>query len=103
MQKILAFLLLLTCFTSCIENDVGKPCQGNCVVIKGKITSENNSAIPVANVAYELNYYGNPTGIGGGKLLRKIAQGQTDANGNYEIRFYPKDEELNTGHYSFNY
>lgn len=89
--------------TSCVKDDIGKSCSDHCVVISGKITSENNSLVPVSDVEYEFNYYGPPTGIGGGALRRKIAKGKTDANGYYELRFSPEDEEIQEGSYRFKY
>ncbi|GHA77970.1 carboxypeptidase-like regulatory domain-containing protein [Pontibacter akesuensis] len=89
----IAFLL-----TGCREypNDyISKYCPGSCTVIKGRV-STNNGSVPVAGATLRVQV-DTYTEYGSG--IRNKAIATTDANGNYELRFLMRDDELQIGVY----
>jgi hypothetical protein len=82
------------------QNFNKQPCSGNkCVVLSGRVTSEENSLISVNNAKIELVSWRD----GGGIFYSprsKIAQLYTDDQGNYKIEFNPSDEDILNGHFS---
>jgi hypothetical protein len=70
-----------------------QPCKGaNCVKISGKITSGENSLLPVVNATIELVSWRERSALFTNKS--KIARFNTDAEGNYQISFTPSEEDL---------
>lgn len=86
------FLLILCCFMSCKEEDdfISHP-TATSTFIKGVARTSNGE--PLANVKVSLDYTENVWL--GPQLTRHKAEGTTDANGNYQLYFDLKDEELN--------
>ena len=85
------FLLLICCFMSCKEEDdfIPEPTTTS-TFIKGTARTSNNE--PLANVTVKLDY--SESVWLGPQLTRHKAEGKTDKNGNYQIFFELKNEEL---------
>ena len=90
MKNLLKFIVLLLIFAGCSKNvdDSNNECSANCTVLKGKIVSLNNEAVP--DVGISVKYV--ISGIGG--YTRNIVNTKTDLNGNYSKKFFIKDHEL---------
>jgi hypothetical protein len=98
MKNSIKSLLLFFCvfLSSCYgtDDDTNLGCNGNCNVFTGRIYTENNIGIPNVEVSltYELNQIG-------AAYKRIIAKTNTDANGNYRIEAFIKDNEFNVGYF----
>ncbi|MHA6248753.1 hypothetical protein ACXYMU_12500 [Pontibacter sp. CAU 1760] len=91
--------LLLLLGSSCVtqENDfISKYCPGSCTVIKGNIATANGT-VPLSGIKLEATWSNvNLPKLSGGTVRRKAVT-QTDADGNYELRFLLRDDELVDG------
>lgn len=89
---LLPLLLLFGCNT--LEDDyISKYCPGSCTVIKGQVTQANNA--PAAGISLMLIWQDGY--LPGSVTTRKKAAVTTDENGNYELRFLLRDDELSNG------
>lgn len=90
-----ACLLLGTTACTKVEQDFGA-CPGNCTVIQGQlVTAGGNEAL--RNVPLTLEWKRNTY------YIRQKASGRTDANGNFQLRFLMKDDELSEGYFTVQY
>ncbi|NEM97123.1 hypothetical protein [Pontibacter burrus] len=85
----LLLLLLSSCHTQ-TDDFISKHCPGSCTVIKGKLTTDDRST-PLAGVKLEVNWVTRDIFS---SLLRRKAITTTDANGNFELRFLLREDEL---------
>jgi len=85
----LGLLILSSCYTQ-TDDFISKYCPGSCTVITGKLTTDGRSQ-PLAGV--KLDVIWEATGYLSGNTRRK-ATTTSDANGNYELRFLMRDDEL---------
>lgn len=76
------------------------PCNTDCVLVKGRVGSENGSATPVIGAAVKLSWstYSPLGGVG-----RAIATTLTDAQGNYRFSFQPRANELEYGGFTLDF
>ncbi|NVO32991.1 MULTISPECIES: carboxypeptidase-like regulatory domain-containing protein [Hymenobacter] len=92
----LAALTLLV--TGCARKDEIEDCLGSCTTVTGRlVTSDGQQALPNTTVEAEW-HYGAPFPQGKTK-----ARTTSDANGNYRLTFFVKDEELAEGFFVINY
>ncbi|MEJ8755964.1 hypothetical protein WG947_03070 [Pontibacter sp. H259] len=100
MKTRLYFLLLLilcSCHTQ-TDDFISKYCPGSCTVITGRLTTDGGTK-PLAGVKLDLNWHsGDPYGFDNASRRKAITT--TDANGNYELRFLQRDDELTEGHFN---
>lgn len=82
------------------EVPVEPSCNGSCNVITGRFTTDGRS-IGLPNVPLELRWV-KRSGQYESAVHRK-AKTTTDANGNYNLRFYISDDELKDGIYEVQY
>ena len=90
---LLLFILVIlgSCHTS-TDDFISKYCPGSCTVIKGRLTTDNRTK-PLPGV--KLNVYWqvvDPLGLSSN--TRRKAVTTTDADGNFELRFLIRDDEL---------
>lgn len=98
--RLAAFLGIATLLmsASCYEEGpLNVPCTSGCVVLEGKLGSENLSATPVSGADVKLSWgvYGPLGGSG-----RAIATTQTNADGRYRFAFQPRAGELTKGNFT---
>lgn len=84
-------LLLSSCHTK-TDDFISKHCPGSCTVIKGTLTTDAGSK-PLAGVKLEVNWYKRDV-LGISSSTRRKAVTTTDANGDFELRFLLRDDEL---------
>ncbi|WP_276497508.1 carboxypeptidase-like regulatory domain-containing protein [Pontibacter litorisediminis] len=93
-------LLLLVCSLAACEpikyDYISKYCPGSCTTIKGRISDQNGA--PVAGVQLRASWHKPNYPLGG--FTRHKAVATTDVNGNYELRFLLRDQELVEGYIS---
>jgi len=89
---------LLLLLSGCISHEddfISKYCPGSCTVIQGRLTTANGTeplrGVQLTAIWKDLHYLGGGT-------IRKKAVARTDANGNYELSFLLRDQELLEGH-----
>jgi hypothetical protein len=82
-------LLLSSCHTQ-TDDFISKNCPGSCTVIKGTLTTDGRTK-PLAGVKLEVQWH---EGDIFSSIRRRKAITTTDANGNYELRFLLRDDEL---------
>ncbi len=88
---ILLLFILGSCHTK-TDDYISKYCPGSCTVIKGKLTTDDRSK-PLAGVMLEAKWVERDM-LGFSSTTRRKATARTDANGNYELRFLLRDDEL---------
>ncbi|WP_162427238.1 transthyretin-like family protein [Pontibacter pudoricolor] len=86
---ILVTLLLSGCHTK-TDDFISKNCPGSCTVIKGTLTTDGRSK-PLAGIKLEVQWR---EGDMFSSISRRKAITTTDANGNFELRFLLRDDEL---------
>ena len=97
MKNLLKIFALMFIFVNCskTEDNANDECTGNCTILKGNFVTLNNE--PVTNVKVSMKY------IKSNELAfysRKLVDTKTDLNGNFNRKFFIKDNELgNTGGY----
>ena len=87
------YLLLLFILGSChteTEDFISKYCPGSCTIIKGRLTTDDRSK-PLAGIMLEARYEEYSMFY---SFKRRKAVTTTDANGNYELRFLMRDDEI---------
>ncbi|MCX2741747.1 carboxypeptidase-like regulatory domain-containing protein [Pontibacter anaerobius] len=93
------FLAVACSLSSCDyeENDyISKYCPGSCTVIKGRVSDQSGAPVVGATmrIRWRNEVYLHPT------FTREKAIATTDANGNYELLFLLRDQELVEGYIS---
>ncbi|MCA8829388.1 hypothetical protein [Hymenobacter pini] len=85
--------------TGCTKKEELETCMGSCTTVVGRLITANGQQ-PLANTPVEVRWhYGQAYQP---KSTLK-AQATTDANGNYRLSFFIKDEELTDGYFSVRY
>ena len=89
--------VLLLILGGCVSHDddfISKYCPGSCTVIKGRLTTEDGTQ-PMAGVKLNVYWHSEQDYLQFGYTQRRKAVAITDQNGNYELRFLLRDDELN--------
>jgi hypothetical protein len=97
MQKFLYFIVLAavaSTLTSC-EKPKLENCPGNCTTITGRLLTSGQQGLPGAIIDL---YWINGTGYSSTQRHYK-GKTITDNNGNYQLTFYVKDDEMQAGYY----
>jgi hypothetical protein len=91
-----------TILTSCTEeeNDFNPNCQANCTIVNGQLTT-NNGVDGLSNVELLIKWVDRGYLIG--STTRNKAKTRTDANGNYELKFSVRNDELEKGYFLIEY
>ncbi|RIJ34075.1 hypothetical protein [Pontibacter oryzae] len=98
LQPSLWLLVLIPFLSGCNQEKddyISKYCPGSCTIIKGRATI-NNGSTPLAGVTLLAQWHYSR--YLSGSTIRKKAFATTDANGNYELRFLLRDDELQGGY-----
>ncbi|GGW73505.1 hypothetical protein DFQ11_10951 [Winogradskyella epiphytica] len=93
----LLIILGIVLFISCSKEEddlISQNCEANCTEIVGKVMT-NNGSTPIPNLKISLVWNHNPNS--GPNLIRKKASTKTDDEGNYSLKFYLRDDELDNG------
>ncbi|GAB3830339.1 hypothetical protein GCM10028895_46260 [Pontibacter rugosus] len=77
------------------EDYISKYCPGSCTTIKGRVSTDNGKT-PVIGATLLVTWTKATYPLGGS--TRKKAVATTDTNGNYELRFLLRDDELQDGY-----
>lgn len=83
--------ILSSCHTQS-DDFISKYCPGSCTVIKGRLTTDARNT-PLAGITLEVQWK-NGDILGFTSTTRRKAIAKTDANGNYELRFLLRDDEM---------
>lgn len=100
-MRILAFILIVFCLTSCVkryEGNVNAPCSDSCTTFKVKVTTGENSAIPLGGADVELSW--SQPGIPFGNAGRLIAKGKSAVDGTISFSFNAYANELRAGKFN---
>lgn len=84
---------------SCSEKEDLETCMGSCTTVVGRLVTANGQQ-PLANTPVEVRWNYGPAYNPASKLK---AQGATDADGNYRLSFFIRDEELANGYFNVGY
>ncbi len=98
MKKTLGFLILILTITfqSCTKEEddlISQNCETDCTEIIGKLMTDNGT-IPIAN--HKVTVIWDNTSFGSGTVRTK-ATTRTDSNGEFNLKFFIRDDELNNG------
>lgn len=92
---------LLLLGAGCQKTEIAEPaCAGHCTTVTGRFTTDNRTA-PIAGLPLRLEWV-NRTGVFHAEVRTK-ARAVTDAQGNYRLSFYLKDDELRDGYFEITY
>ncbi|RSK44061.1 hypothetical protein [Hymenobacter rigui] len=83
----------------CTDKEVLDTCMGSCTTVVGRLITANGQQ-PLANAPIEVRWNYGPAYHPMSKLK---AQATSDANGNYRLSFFIKDEELTEGYFNVRY
>lgn len=100
--KILALIIIIT-FQSCSkeEDDLSSQnCETDCTEFIGRIMTDNGT-VPIPNLKLTVKWDNIPY-LGSGTIRTK-ATTRTDSNGNFYLKFFIRDDELEDGSYSLSY
>ncbi|GAA4430473.1 hypothetical protein GCM10023188_17170 [Pontibacter saemangeumensis] len=90
-------LLLLLLLGGCVSHEddfISKYCPGSCTVIKGRLTTDEGTQ-PLAGVKLNAYWRSDRGTFKIGYAERRKAVAITDPDGNFELRFLLRDDELN--------
>ncbi|WP_276497897.1 hypothetical protein [Pontibacter litorisediminis] len=93
-------LLVLLLISGCLDKEediTGPVCLTGCTTIQGKLTTGTGSA-PLGSAILTLEWV-NTRYLSGG-TIRKKATAKTDADGNYQLAFQVRDDELGEGYFN---
>ncbi|PHQ30413.1 hypothetical protein [Leeuwenhoekiella nanhaiensis] len=95
-MRLISFFLILFFSISCVEREddlISQDCETDCTEIIGKLMTDNANT-PIANrkvtVIWDNTYF--TSGV-----VRTKATTRTDADGNFNLKFYIRDDELEEG------
>lgn len=98
--KILFAILL---FTSCSKEEddfISQNCETDCTEIIGKIMTDNGT-VPIADVELTVKWDNIPY-LGSGTIRNK-ATTRTDSEGNFNLKFFIRDDEIENGGFRIEY
>ena len=96
---VLGIFLLVSCSKE--EDDlISQNCDEDCTEIIGKIMTDNGT-VPIPNLQITVTWDNIPY-LGSG-IIRTKATTRTDSEGNYNLKFYLRDDELEDGGYRMSY
>lgn len=87
---------LLLSLSACEKEEPIETCTGSCTVLTGRLLTANGTA-PIANVPLTVRW---TTDV---YTSRQKAEGTTNAQGEYKLSFYIKDDELADGYFTVEY
>ncbi len=93
----LAIISGLFLFFSCSKQEddlISQNCEADCTEIVGKVMTDDGST-PIPNLKISLVWDHDPNS--GPDIIRTKASTTTDAEGNYSLKFYLRDDELDDG------
>lgn len=93
---VLAFASTVLLAAGCTKEKL-EDCPGQCTLVTGQLLTSGLQ--PLAGGTVTAKWY---TGQGYSRPRTK-AQATTDVNGNYQVRFYVKDDELQDGYFQLTY
>jgi hypothetical protein len=86
---------------SCEKNNTVEPtCQSHCTTISGRFTTDNRTA-PIAGLPIQMEWVKHKGLLSADVRIK--AKTKTDAQGNYRLNFYVKDDELQDGVFKITY
>lgn len=96
----IGILLFISCSKK--ENDlISQNCQTDCTEIVGRIMTDN-ATVPIPNVKLTVKWKLFTSFIGGGTIRTKAIT-ETDSQGNFDLSFFIRDDEINEGYYHLEY
>ncbi len=94
---ILGIALFIRCSKE--EDDlISQNCETDCTEIIGRLMTDNGT-VPISDIELTVKY-NNRSGLSGG-IIRTKAMTRTDAEGNFRLRFFIRNDELNDSDSSF--
>ncbi|MCC3158745.1 hypothetical protein LJ737_15985 [Hymenobacter sp. 15J16-1T3B] len=88
---------LLLGAAGCVENDADLgTCPGNCTVVRGRLVTAGGTEA-LAGIPLTAQW------VGGRYYVRQKAAATTDGNGNFELSFLLRDDELAAGYFQLQY
>lgn len=96
MKKNLIILVIIALvFQSCEKEDdlISQNCETDCTEIVGKLMTDDGTT-PIANRKITVVWDNTSSGFG---TVRTKASARTDSNGNFNISFFMRDDELESG------
>ncbi|WP_417559019.1 hypothetical protein [Mesoflavibacter zeaxanthinifaciens] len=98
--KILSVLLLFTSCSKEEEDFISQNCETDCTEIIGKIMTDNGT-VPIADVELTVKWDNIPY-LGSGTIRNKAIT-RTDSEGNFNLKFYIRDDEIEAGGFRIEY
>jgi hypothetical protein len=96
---IIGVLILISCSKE--EDDlISQNCETNCTEIVGKIMTDNGT-VPISNLKLTVKWDNIPY-LGSG-IIRTKATTRTDLQGNFYLKFFIRDDELEEGGFRLSY
>src|SRR5690606_24436702 len=96
---ILGVLIFISCSKE--EDDlISQNCETNCTEIVGKIMTDNGT-VPISNLKLTVKWDNIPH-LGSGTIRTK-ATTKTDSQGNFYLKFFIRDDELEEGGFRLSY
>jgi hypothetical protein len=96
----LAFASTLLLTTSCTKEKL-EDCPGQCTFLRGQLLTSGLQ--PLAGITVTAKWYTGGGFASGYATPRTKARTTTDASGNYQVRFYVHDDELQAGYFELTY
>ncbi len=99
----LIIVLGIIFFISCSKEEddlISQDCNTDCTEIVGRIMTDNGT-VPIPNLKITVTWDNIPP-MGAG-IIRTKATTRTDSEGNYYLKFYLRDDELEEGGYRMSY
>lgn len=99
-MKPFILILIITGIFACRKVDttwLNAPCYNSCTTVQGRFVTGDNE--PIANVSLEIYTRSPGSEFSQSRIVRKIASGKTDNDGNYSFTFGLNGNEYGSGFY----